>query len=276
MSKLNFNRNVFIEKEELNNFQLFLSNNLFFKILLEATATFGIVTNNPAVIKGGESLTPSDVNPNTPFVVQQGSLSGSIKVLSGLALNSQGQIIDINVEDNILVPNDSLFYWVKIAYKSRNYEKGLVSINTQGFVSGTVDFSGKVRGQSTSTPVYIRFEKEDGSKPLNNGNYQIVSVIDSQNLILTSATNFVAEANLRPIVLGTLPIGGKFSQDQLNGLYQYDSYEITLIQETEVDTAPDKGNDEFYIARVSNSNGTLVIDNSKKTEYWSLGNIKTV
>ena len=276
MSKVNFNRNVFLEKEELVNFQSFLSNNLFFKILLEATATFGIVTNDPAVIKGGEAVTPQGITANSPFLVQQGSVMGSIKVLSGLALNKNGQIINIDLEDNILVPKDSLYYWVKIAYASRNYEDGLVSINTQGFVSGSVDFSGKVRGQSTSTPVCIRFVKEDGSIPLNNGNYQIVSVIDNQNLILTSATTFVAEANLRPIILGTLPIGGRFTQDQLNGLYQYDSYTITLVQETEVNTPPEKDENEFYIARVSNSNNTLVIDNSKKSEFWSLGNIRTV
>ena len=70
MSKVNFNRNVFLEKEELVNFQSFLSNNLFFKILLEATATFGIVTNDPAVIKGGEAVTPQGVTANSPFLVQ--------------------------------------------------------------------------------------------------------------------------------------------------------------------------------------------------------------
>ena len=82
-----------------------------------------------------------------------------------MALTSAGNFIEINVEDRIVVPNDSNFYWVKIAYKTRNYEKGYVSVNSQGIVSGSVDFSGKVRGQSSSTPISIRFEKQDSSVP---------------------------------------------------------------------------------------------------------------
>lgn len=276
MSTINFNRNSFLEKEELVNFQSFFSSNLLFEILLQATATFGIITNDPSKIKGSGSVTPVGIVPRNPFLVQQGSLTGSIKVLPGMAINANGQIINIGVEDNILVPDDGLFYWVKIAYNTRSYEQGLVSINTQGFVSGTSDFTGKVRGQSTHTPSCIRFISKDGSIPLNNGIYQIVNVIDGQNLVLTSAVPFVAEANLRPIVLGTLPIGGVFSSSQKSGLYIYDFYTISLIQETSVETPPEKNPSEFYIARVKNSGGTFVIGNDVKSEYWSLGNVKTV
>ena len=171
------------------------------------------------------------------------------------------------------MPNDSNFYWVKIAYKTRNYEKGYVSVNSQGIVSGSVDFSGKVRGQSSSTPVSIRFEKQDGSVPLNNGVYQIVNIIDSQNLLLTSATTFVAESNLRAIVLGTLPLGGVLTSEQRNGLYTYDDYAISLVPEVSISTPPDKEVDEYYIARVQNSGGTVSVYNEVKSEYWSLGNI---
>lgn len=190
-----------------------------------------------------------------------------------MALTSAGNFIDINVEDNILVPNDSNFYWVKIAYKTRNYEKGYVSVNSQGIVSGSVDFTGKVRGQSSSTPVSIRFEKQDGSVPLNNGVYQIVNIIDSQNLLLTSATTFVAESNLRAIVLGTLPLGGVLTSEQRNGLYTYDDYVISLVPEVSISTPPGKEPDEYYIARVQNSGGTVSVYNEVKSEYWSLGNI---
>lgn len=273
MSKLNINRNVFLEKEELVNFQSFFANNMLFQALLQATFSFGIITNNPAKANGSGTA-PDNVEYNDPFIVQQGSVANSIKVLPGMAINSLGQFIKIDVEDNIQVPNDSLFYWVKIAYATRNYELGIVSVNTKGVVFGTADFSGKVRGQSTSTPTCIRFIKDDGSIPLNNGIYQVVNVIDNQNLVLTSNTTFVAESNLRPIVLGTLPIGGVFSQSQREGLYIYDYYEISLVQETSVETPPEKGNNEFYIARIKNTNGTFTIDNTVKSEYWALGNLK--
>lgn len=274
MSQLNFNRNVFLEREELVNFQSFLSSRMLFQILMEATCTFGIVTNDPAKA-AGSGTAPEGIEYNDPFIVQQGTVANSIRVLTGMAINSLGQVIYIpSMEDNIQVPNDSMYYWVKIAYTTRNYELGLVSINTQGVVSGTTDFSGKVRGQSTNTPTCIRFVKQDGSIPLNNGIYQVVNVIDNQNLMLTSNVTFVAEANLRPIILGTLPLGGTFSASQREGLYTYDHYEISLVQETEVETPPEKGENEFFIARINNTGGTFSIDNTVKSEYWSLGNIR--
>lgn len=272
MSKLNFNRNIFLEREELNNFQSFLASNMLFQAIMQATYSFGVIGNDPSKINPGTTITESITGTIDPFVVELGTVKGSIKVLPGMALTSSGNFISINVEDNITVPDNGLYYWVKIGYTTRNYELGFVSINTKGVVSGTTDFSGKVRGQSTSTPTYVRFIKEDGSIPLNNGNYQVVNVIDNQNLLLTSATTFVAESNLRPIILGTLPLGAVFSQSQLNGLYTYDSYTVSLVQETSVNTPPEKEVDEYYISRVVNNGGSIVVDNSKKTEYWALGN----
>lgn len=272
MSKLNFNRNIFLEREELNNFQSFLASNMLLQAILQASYSFGVVTNDPSKINAG-TTTQGIADLVDPFVVELGTVKGTIKVLPGIAITSQGQFISVNIEDNIVVPDDGMYYWVKISYTTRNFEPGFVSINTKGVVSGTTNFSGKVRGQSTSTPTYIRFVKEDGSIPLNNGNYQVVNVIDNQNLLLISATTFVAESNLRPIILGTLPVGGTFSQDQLNGLYTYDYYTISLIQEQSVNTPPDKKVDQFYLSRVINNGGSIVVDNSKKTEYWSLGNI---
>lgn len=273
MSAINFNRNSFLEKEELVNFQSFFSSKLLFDILINASATFGIITNDPSKINNSIEK-PIGIVDRNPFEVQEGSLVGSIKVLPGMALNQLGQIINIGVEDNILIPNNGLYYWVKISYQTRTYEKGAVSVNTQGFVSGTTNFSGKIRGQATNTPTCIRFENQDGSIPLNNGIYQVVSVIDDQNLILTATSNFVAEANLRAVVLGTLPIGGVFSASQQEGLYVYDHFLISLVQEVSVATPPEKGASEFYIARVKNSNGTFIIENNVKSEFWSLGNSK--
>lgn len=274
MSKINISRNVFLEKEELTNMLSFFATAPLMKAVLQASYSFGMVTNDPSKINPNTINKPTDEdNLVDPFKVETGTNSGTIKILPGMALTSQGNFIDINVEDNIAVPNDSNFYWVKIGYQTRNYEKGYVSINSQGVVSGSVNFSGKVREQSSSTPVSIRFEKRDGSVPINNGVYQIVNVIDNQNLLLTSASTFVAESNLRVIVLGTLPLGGVLTSEQRNGLYTYDDYVISLVPEVSVSTPPEKEADEYYIARVQNSGGTVSVSNEVKSEYWSLGNI---
>lgn len=274
MSKLNISRNVFLEKEELTNMLSFFATAPLMKAVLQASYSFGMVTNDPSKINPNTINKPTDEdNLVDPFKVETGTNSGTIKILPGMAFTSQGEFIDIGVEDNIAVPNDSIFYWVKIGYQTRNYEKGYVSVNSQGVVSGSVNFSGKVRGQSSSTPVSIRFEKQDGSVPINNGVYQIVNVIDNQNLLLTSASTFVAESNLRVIVLGTLPLGGVLTSEQRNGLYTYDDYVISLVPEVSVSTPPEKEADEYYIARVQNSGGTVSVSNEVKSEYWSLGNI---
>lgn len=274
MSKINISRNVFLEKEELTNMLSFFATAPLMKAVLQASYSFGMVTNDPSKINPNTINKPTDEdNLVDPFKVETGTNSGTIKILPGMALTSQGNFIDINVEDNIAVPNDSNFYWVKIGYQTRNYEKGYVSVNSQGVVSGSVNFSGKVREQSSSTPVSIRFEKRDGSVPINNGVYQIVNVIDNQNLLLTSASTFVAESNLRVIVLGTLPLGGVLTSEQRNGLYTYDDYVISLVPEVSVSTPPEKEADEYYIARVQNSGGTVSVSNEVKSEYWSLGNI---
>ena len=274
MSKLNVSRNVFLEKEELTNMLSFFATAPLMKAVLQASYSFGLITNDPSKINPKTVNKPDNEDALIdPFKVETGTNSGTIKILPGMALTSQGNFIDINVEDNISVPNDSSFYWVKIGYKTRNYEKGYVSVNSQGVVSGSVDFTGKVRGQSSSTPVSIRFEKQDGSVPLNNGVYQIVNVIDNQNLLLTSASTFVAESNLRVIVLGTLPLGGVLTQEQRDGLYTYDDYVISLVPEASFSTPPEKEADEYYIARVQNSGGSVSVYNEVKSEYWSLGNI---
>lgn len=271
---INISRNVFLEKEELTNMLSFFATAPLMKAVLQASYSFGMITNDPSKINPNTVNKPADEdNLVDPFKVETGTNSGTIKILPGMALTSQGEFIDIGVEDNIAVPNDSNFYWVKIGYQTRNYEKGYVSVNSQGVVSGSVNFSGKVRGQSSSTPVSIRFEKQDGSVPINNGVYQIVNVIDNQNLLLTSASTFVAESNLRVIVLGTLPLGGVLTSEQRNGLYTYDDYVISLVPEVSVSTPPEKEADEYYIARVQNSGGTVSVSNEVKSEYWSLGNI---
>lgn len=274
MSKLNVSRNVFLEKEELTNMLSFFATAPLMKAVLQASYSFGLITNDPSKINPKTVNKPDNEDALIdPFKVETGTNSGTIKILPGMALTSQGNFIDINVEDNISVPNDSSFYWVKIGYKTRNHEKGYVSVNSQGVVSGSVDFTGKVRGQSSSTPVSIRFEKQDGSVPLNNGVYQIVNVIDNQNLLLTSTSTFVAESNLRVIVLGTLPLGGVLTQEQRDGLYTYDDYVISLVPEASLSTPPEKEADEYYIARVQNSGGSVSVYNEVKSEYWSLGNI---
>ena len=272
MAQINVNRNTFLEKEEVMNMQSFLQNSLLGKILIAGSYTFGIVTNNPKKFDP-DFVTNDDFIDNKVFEVEVGTQGGTIKILPGMAVNALGQVINLtNIYDNLTVPSDSVYYWLKVGYSTKNYENGLVSINQKGVVTGTVDFSGKVRGQSGKTPVAIRFMKDDGSQPLNNGVYEIVNVIDNKNLVLTSESDFVAESNLQVIILGTIPLGKVFTDKQLEGLYTYDYYTFSLVQEVTLEQPPTKSSNEFYLARVRNNGGTVSVDNTVKSEFWSLAN----
>lgn len=272
MAQINVNRNTFLEKEEVMNMQSFLQNSLLGKILIAGSYTFGIVTNNPKKFDP-DFVTNDDFIDNKVFEVEVGTQGGTIKILPGMAVNALGQVINLtSINDNLTVPSDSVYYWLKVGYSTKNYENGLVSINQKGVVTGTVDFSGKVRGQSGKTPVAIRFMKDDGSQPLNNGVYEIVNVIDNKNLVLTSESDFVAESNLQVIILGTIPLGKVFTDKQLEGLYTYDYYTFSLVQEVTLEQPPTKSSNEFYLARVRNNGGTVSVDNTVKSEFWSLAN----
>lgn len=271
MNKINFNRNIFLEKEELVNFQKFLMSTPMFRALLTATASFGLVTNDPS--RFNAAIPATGIKVNEPFLVEKGSQTGTLKVNSGMAVDPSGNIIDLeSFVDNVSIPSDGNYYWLAVRYTERNFEDGYVSINQKGAVTGTVDFSGKVRGQSGKTPVSIRFVKDDGSEPLNKGTYEIVQIVDSNNLILTSNITFEAETNLRVIILGTLPLGKVFTDDQLNGLYTYSHYEFSMVREEETSVAPAKDADQFFISRVKNASGVVSIDNSIPREYWTLAN----
>lgn len=272
MAQINVNRNTFLEKEEVMNMQSFLQNSLLGKILIVGSYTFGIVTNNPKKFDP-DFVTNDDFIDNKVFEVEVGTQGGTIKILPGMAVNALGQVINLtSIYDNLTVPSDSVYYWLKVGYSTKNYENGLVSINQKGVVTGTVDFSGKVRGQSGKTPVAIRFMKDDDSQPLNNGVYEIVNVIDNKNLVLTSESDFVAESNLQVIILGTIPLGKVFTDKQLEGLYTYDYYTFSLVQEVTLEQPPTKSSNEFYLARVRNNGGTVSVDNTVKSEFWSLAN----
>lgn len=272
MNQLNVNRNIFLEKEEVSNLQNFLQNNPIGKILMYTTYTFGIVSNNPKVFDT-EFKIKEGFTDNNSFKVEEGTSVGTIKILPGMAVNNLAQVINIpTIYDNFAVPADNMYYWVKISYATKNYEDGYVSINQKGVVTGTVNFAGKVRGQAAKTSVSIKFLKDDGSQPLNNSIYEIVNIIDANNLVLTSESDFVAETNLRVVILGTVPLGKVFTDTQLEGLYTYDFYNVSLVPETTLEQAPEKSAEEFYIARIRNNGGSITIDNSIKSEYWSLSN----
>lgn len=269
-SRLNFSRNIFLEKEELVKFQDFLLSDSFSKMILGSTLHFGIVDSGT-----GESCK-----------VVQGSQPQYIAVNPGVIATKSKNIIEIlSKQDNILIPNDGAYYYVRIQPQEVRYEDGFVEVNPDGSVnaSGNIDFSKIVRGQSGSVPSMVRFVKEsDGviTDAQNNGIYEVVSLgaADTDGVVtsiqLTTNQTFVREENLRMIVLGSLPLTYEFTDEQLGGLYFYDRYRIYLTKATVtspiVPPLPQGLVDQnmFVLAVVRNVNNVISITDARGFTFY--------
>lgn len=256
MSRINIHRGTFLEKEELVRMLSFLSENPSVEGILAASTSFGLVS--PRAEAGD------------PFSMRVGAQVGAAALKGGYVIPSTMKSFKVDDNDNFPIPNDSIFYWVKVSLETTHWEEGAVQVSNTGMVSGTVHFNDVVRGQGSGVPTCIRFAKEDGSTPVNSGVYQVVEVINDTTLVLTSGQQFTAESGLKVIVLGTIPMGQSFTADQLEGLYTFDRCKITLVPTPDEGTIPEKAVDEFFIARVQN-NGGIVTVLDERTEFWSLG-----
>ena len=236
MSKINIHRGTFLEKEELTRMIGFLNEKPEVSAIFAASLSFGLVS------PGGKA--------GSAFKVTASTTLGAINMVGGYVIGSDLKGYRVDNQLDLPVPNDQKYYWLKVGPDSHNYENGTVQVDTSGNVSGTVNFNGIVRGQSSGVPTCIRFVKEDGSQPLNNQVYQIVDIINNNNIVLSSGVAFQAETQLRVIVLGSIPMGRRFTDEQLEGLYTFDTYKLTFVEEPSAGTMPPKNSNEYYIARV--------------------------
>lgn len=264
MSRINIHRGTFLEKEELTRMIDFLGNNVVWRSILAISKSYGLVS-------------PGSV-PGVEFTVSKSATEGCIDITGGYVIPAADmnpfQVPDIT---GLNVPNGD--WWVKISPNTVNYEEGTVAIDESGNVSGTVDFAGIVRSQSSGVPTCVRFVKvnDDGSvqQATNNKIYQILNIVDANTIQLSSGYPFTAESGLKIIVLGSIPLGRKFTDEQQNeGLYTFDSYRISFVAAGNDTPLRDTG--ENFIARVTASNGIVnTVDVSCRAveaycTYWSL------
>ncbi len=257
MSSIRFSPNLFLESQELNRFQKSLQDDGFRKLLLLDTVTFGLFDNSPAV------------GTFDNFLVQQGTNVGSIKHNAGYALTSAGNLIYKPVTDNIALPNDNTYYWLKIAYLASPIELGTISVDVAGNMTGTgTEFLKILRGQP-NIPSRISFPNAVS----NTGEYDILSVSsDTAAVISVSSGVLVAESNL------TIAVVGSFSPDYVPATlekypFQYDSCTMTLVTEAVLNTPPALSTDlEFYIARVRRNGAAINIEDQRTNIFRDKGN----
>lgn len=260
MSKVNIVRNTFLEAEELTIFQQMLEDSVAKAVTLSNTITWGIIRD----------YTEAE---DTSFKVGTGTNVGTVKIGKTVsrAVGSDGLLCTQLAINNIAVPQDGNWYWMRISHKYRRNEKGDVSIALDGTLSGSsTEFTKVLRGVQSDVPTKVRFIKTDGSQLLNSGIYEVVEVKGDLVAILNSPLSFLEETNLRMVVVGATPINETITPAQLEGLYFYDDCNIEFVQEVTTDTDPTSGviqNRTFYIARVQNNAGIVAIQD-KRTQYW--------
>lgn len=257
MSKLNIFRNTFLEKEELDHLVEFSTQNVTLSAMLSTSLSFGLCSPG--------------AKPGVPFRVTVSPTFGTVNIVGGYVIPSTYKAFYVPSQQDFVIPNDGKYYWLKVSYLETNKEPGTVSIDAFGNLSGTVNFTNLVRGQSSGVATCLRFEREDGGTLLNDKIYQVVDIVNENNLVLSSGYAFQAEQQLKVIILGSMPMGRRFTDTQiLQGLYTYDSYTLELVLETQTGVQPTKDPDQYYIARVRNNNGQITILD-ERTEFWNMG-----
>jgi hypothetical protein len=261
MSNLKTGANQFLEKEELNRLKEFIFDK---SILSKQSASFGILKN--------DSLSVFD-----DFKVVAGSSANTIKIKSGLAIDSNLNLIKLDSDvDNLLIPNQTNKFWIFIRQRKEYREIGTVSVNTIGEVVGVgTKFTEVLRTQTSKFPTKIKFINSS-----NNQEYEISQIIDDNNLTLAVPSNvLVAESGLKYVVVGSFTPGYVVpSQDK--DIYEYDSCQLNglptnspdpyYVVETTTDVEPVKlESSDIYIARVwrGSSPNELIIEDKRNDIY---------
>lgn len=248
MSKLKFENNLFIEKQELDKMWLFLTENGFVRNLLLNSSEFGIIKN------------PKDLFFDNLKVIR-GVNSGTVTIKEGYGIDKFGNIFTNRFEkQNVSVPNDGFWYWVKIRHIFSSKEKGTVSVSGDGVLTGSnTEFLKVLRGFPNFASK-IRFFAS-----ANSQDYEVAEVVDDTNAIL--AGQFIAESGLEYAIIGTFTPGYVPLSNERE-VFQHSSSEITFLRETINGTPPPfEPNYEFYLCRVK-INGSEVELQDKRQSYY--------
>jgi len=127
MSYLKLAENLFLGKNELNRLIKFLDTDGFRNFLLNSSTKFGLIYNDSINdFPSGRIVTGTSVTP-----------SPTIKSKEIKAIDSNGNFIYRDETDNISLPQNNIWYWIRISFQYSIIEKGTVSINTAGVLTGT-------------------------------------------------------------------------------------------------------------------------------------------
>lgn len=274
MSNLKIRPDLFLETIELERLRRSIDEEGFRRNLIENTVQFGLIKSR------------SKIDFNNGLVEADSDVLGSksVKMRAANGIDTNGQFFTSPAVNNIQIPGDNSWYWLKIRHAYTEIEDGVFTIAPNGNLvdtSGTASLSRIFRGMP-NFPTRIKFTNSN----YNTLEYDVIEVTDNQHAILQHpATNgsgiaaFEGESGLKLKIYGTftpgvaVPIGNYYP-------FQYDSAYISLIPETAVNICPDSTSSivgidigsltttpNFNLARVK-SDGTNLIIQDKRSQYW--------
>lgn len=240
---------MFLGSTELNRWKKFLDDDGFRKLFLQNSISFGIFNNSKNGLWDN-------------FLIQQGTNSGTVKNNSGLAVDSDGNIITRLAVDNITLIDDNNWYWIKISHQFSPIELGIVQIDQYGNLSGVgTEFTKTLRGVPNN-PVKITFVNSVS----NTQEYWVQEVLNDSLAVLSGV--FIAEASLQYQVVGAFtpdivpPTGNKYP-------FQYSSCLMTSVLEVVLNTPPALVADkEFLLARVRRNGSALNIQDKRSLNVY--------
>jgi hypothetical protein len=241
MSNIIISPNLFLETQELNQMIKFLSEDGYKRIVKSIVKSYGVVMSNI----NSDNFRVSVNNTN------------SIVVNSGVAFDSNLDAIINNSQTVISIPNNNIDNWVKIRHGVSKIETGTISVTNNGTVVGVnTNFTKIFRGQP-NYPTKIKLVST-----VNTGEYEVVKVIDDNNILISGELQ--AESNINFSVIGCFTPGFQPSPNNKE-IYEYDSSVIEIINNA---SQPIIEKDlEFLLARVYYDENNLLQIEDIRSNY---------
>jgi len=213
MSELKLANNQYIDVQQLDRLVKFIKEEGFVRLIVSAL--------NDGIT--GVLDAPSDVDYD---FLRVDMISGVVSVKAGIGVDQNGNWIEVlaDITSGIFThPGDSTTKYVVIRYLTQAIEKGTVTIAANGDITGVGTFFTEYLRVQGNVPLKVRFPNSVG----NNGEYEIISVADDTNAVISGTTTLVPEAGEEIVVVGAFT-PGKFIAPADKDIYELDFFEFEV------------------------------------------------
>lgn len=244
MSRLKTSENLFLEVNELQRLVKFLEEDGYKRVIKSFIKSYGIVQD--------------DINSNFKVTIKSGS-PDTVVINPGMAFDANLDAIIMESGLELTINDTGVKRWLILSRAVKNNERGTVSINLDGSMTGVgTEFTKVLRGQS-NFPVKVKFESSLNLRNLSE--YEVVRVISDTSAILSG--NFAVESGLNYSVIGTFTPGFQPLEEN-KMIYEYDSYNISIVDSED---KPAINENQFILASIEFDGGGVMSVSDERINY---------